>query len=376
MSMTDTRRSASAAAPPANLGPEQSADQQLAPSALPPRWLRVGDTEWNIQRAWPSKDPNDPLLAVEARSGGEIRAGWWDFQQLRLMDNGEDPKLKTLAQWAQRGTVVSHRPAKRAVVHVSQDNSYVKVVKKGKAAGILDGIQRARAFSGPFLTPDVLQHSDSEVTFSEVNGVGLHDAAALPDSLWDTAWGDVLSAWFEAVTRSASAEDLASGGTADVHSAEDEAQVLMSWSRAVSRYIEDTISTARAARRLSERLKSLPAARLRVSHRDFHDKQLLWSPQQPGLLDVDTACLADPAVDLGNLRAHAQLRQRQDVWNAQQAAVVVDHIDHTAQAVGVSEENLATYEQAALLRLGCVYAVRPQYAELAQQLRADVSSAL
>lgn len=72
------------------------------------------------------------------------------------------------------------------MVHLAEENSYVKVVKGGKASGILDGIQRAGAFSGPFVTPEVLQHSDSEVILSSVNGVGLHDAAALPETLWDT----------------------------------------------------------------------------------------------------------------------------------------------------------------------------------------------
>ncbi|MCT1605788.1 aminoglycoside phosphotransferase family protein [Nesterenkonia massiliensis] len=358
---------------------EQLRQQRGSPHALPPRWLTIDNTEWQIQRAWPAKN-TDALLAVEALAGsealagGEVRAGWWDEQRLQLLTYGQDPQLKTLWKWAQRGRVVSHRPAKRAVVHLAEDNSYVKVVKGGKASGILDGIQRAAAFSGPFVTPEVLHHSDSEVILSSVNGVGLHDAAALPETLWDTAWRDVLQAWHEAVTRSESAGIARTRQSIPVHSAADEATVLVSWTSQVSRYIDDADSTARAARRLGAHLEALPAAQLRVCHRDLHDKQLLWSPQRPGLLDVDTACLADPALDLGNLRAHARLRRCQGVWTAQQADVVISHIDQTAEATAVPEETLRTYEQAALLRLGCVYAVRPQYAELAAGLRAAVST--
>src|SRR5699024_3308901 len=121
---------------------------------------------------------------------------------------------------------------------------------------------------------------------------------------------------------------------------------------------------------LAEQLANLPEERLRPAHRDLHDKQLLWSEQSgPGLLDVDTACLADPALDLGNLRAHTLLRRLQGVWPPSRAETVAFCVDETAQRIGAPLPTVAVYEQAALLRLGFVYAVRPQYAAVAAQLR-------
>ncbi|MDO5511433.1 phosphotransferase, partial [Corynebacterium sp.] len=131
-------------------------------------------------------------------------------------------------------------------------------------------------------------------------------------------------------------------------------------------HVADPAALQAVVARACADLRALPPGDLVPTHRDLHDKQLLWERNAgPGLLDVDTACLADPALDVANLRAHAVWRFRQGVWDDRQAAVVL----------GVLESNAAVkaYERATLVRLVCVYAVRPRYREAARALLAELA---
>lgn len=97
-------------------------------------------------------------------------------------------------------------------------------------------------------------------------------------------------------------------------------------------------------------------------HRDLHDKQIMWDPiAGPGLLDVDTACLGERALDLGNLRAHARWRTAQGLWTPAESAVVIDEIARVASVTGIDPARVSAYERATLIRLACVYAFRPPW---------------
>ncbi|GAB3183774.1 hypothetical protein GCM10027060_19520 [Nesterenkonia halophila] len=349
---------------------------------LPPAALLVEGRRLAVTRAWPAAD--GARLAVELDDGGARRAGFLGADGLELLPPGRDPKLAALARPADLGEVVSHRPGRRAVVRL--DDRFVKVVRRGRAAGILRGIERAAAFDGPFRTPAVLDHDASTVTFAALPGIGLHDPTPFSPRRWRRAWETVCSAW---ITASSAPADPA----APVHDAAAEAAVLTGWVDRVACWIADVERTRAAAELLAGRLRRLPDRPLAPAHRDLHDKQLLVAVADgerdeddgdegedggpaPGLLDADTACLADPALDLGNLRAHATLRRRQGIWAPAQSRTVAATVTDAAARRGVPEEALATYELAALLRLGCVYAVRPRHTEVAAALRAAVSGSV
>lgn len=340
-------------------------------SELPATRLTTAHGTISVRRAWPVPGSDPHTLAIELDDAGTIRAGWWSAGQLRLLDAGEDPKLAALATAAQQGAVISHRPGKRAVVRSADDARYVKVVKAGKTGSILDGVRRAAAFSGPFRTPEVLGSTESTVTFAALQGQSLHEANTFTADQWRTAWLAVCAAWEESVAEprsTAASAPVRQSGL--IHRAEAEIAVLRHWYQLARPWLSDEEQAHQSVEHLAELLASLPQEQLRPAHRDLHDKQLLWSAQAgPGLLDVDTACLADPALDLGNLRAHALLRRRQGVWTAEQAETVTFCVDETAQRIGAPMPTVAVYEQSALLRLGFVYAVRPQYARVAEQLR-------
>lgn len=101
----------------------------------------------------------------------------------------------------------------------------------------------------------------------------------------------------------------------------------------------------------------------RLLHRDLHDKQLLVDESsgeaRVGMLDVDTLGQGDPALDLGNLLAHLDLRVRQG-WAGSQTAVEVE----AGMIAGYAPDRrtlaaAAGYRALTRTRLRALYAFRP-----------------
>ena len=136
----------------------------------------------------------------------------------------------------------------------------------------------------------------------------------------------------------------------------------------------DTLS--RTMQRVAARLLNGAEGQNRaLSHRDLHDKQLLWHPLDGiAVIDLDTIALAEPALDLGNLRAHLELRVRQGLLSVRRCDIAQTVIDTTATRLGVPANRVARYEAAALFRLGCLYAFRPRWVTMAWLLRERVDS--
>jgi aminoglycoside phosphotransferase (APT) family kinase protein len=127
----------------------------------------------------------------------------------------------------------------------------------------------------------------------------------------------------------------------------------------------DGQSAAAAARRLA----SLPPVVPVPIHRDLHDKQVLVEPGGGiGVLDFDTLALGDPALDLGNLLAHLDLRALQhrcsEVDAERLGAALLDGYGTRTTL----RERAAAYAQATRVRLACVYAFRPSWPGLPDQL--------
>lgn len=342
---------------------------------LPPELLTESGRTLRVTRAWPV--PDDTRLAIECEEDGQRRAGFWEHGAAQLPPVGSDPRLPGLERLAASGTVVSHRPGKRAVVRRGEE--FTKVVRRGRAAAILEGVGRAGAFTHFFRTPEVLAQDESCVTFAGLPGTSLHEPARFSGPHWELAWSQVLGAWTQAALLPSSGSGAPrnsigrslSDREIPRHGAAQEAAVLRRWARLVSPYLNPQEPLSALVEEVAAKLQQLPDAPLRPAHRDLHDKQLLWSAQTgPGLLDVDTACLADPALDLGNLRAHARLRVLQGLWRSHEAETVISAVDAAADRLAMPASTLAVYERAAVLRLGFVYAVRPGSRGVATLLRA------
>ncbi|MDQ3989296.1 MAG: ATP-binding cassette domain-containing protein, partial [Actinomycetota bacterium] len=98
----------------------------------------------------------------------------------------------------------------------------------------------------------------------------------------------------------------APGAALTVHGHREEADVLRRWTTDAAAW--DGADRTAAAEQLATRLLALPEPTRVPAHRDLHDKQLVAVGDRVGLLDLDTLCAADPALDLANLLAHLRLR--------------------------------------------------------------------
>ncbi len=378
----------------------------MSDSTVPmiPDSVEIEGLPWSVRRAWPA---DRGRIAVEAEREGRIRSCFLDGNATTVLPAGEDPRLPGLARHlgeqaiaevlngaqaiaegpngaqinggrptrGQPNRLLSHRPGRRAVIRLATGN-FVKCVRSGKARAVVDGTLRAEPFAAGFRMPEVIAADDSTVEFGPLTGVELHDPAPFGPAGWKRAWADVLEAWARAEAGDRSDEAQATGthpdgrvpaGWMPVHTARDEVRVLHDW-RDRARPLLPTLLDASQIAALDRGIAAVEDELITSAglwgplHRDLHDKQLMWDPRHgPGLLDVDTACMGEREVDLGNLRAHALWRRRQGIWSDFHAEAVVGAVAATASATGADPARIETYTRATLLRLVCVYAFRPRW---------------
>lgn len=330
---------------------------EQAVALLPPRRVEIEGRTWLVNRAW-ADHPEALTLELRHPDTGQLRAGRWDGGGLRACPSGEDPRLALPA-----GEVVSHRAGKRAVVRATDGESYIKVVRAGRVRNLVAGITRARPFAVGFRMPAVRETGETTVTFAALGGHSLHTPELFTTTQWRQAWREVITGLRQ--VWDAGGDDSGSA----VHTAADEAAVLDTWAARALAFVTDPAGLLEVVAAAKTGLAELPEPELVPCHRDLHGKQLLWTPgEKPALLDVDTACLADRAIDLGNLRAHALWRQRQEVWDQVAARAVIETID----TAGATPATVLAYQRATLARLVCVYAFRPKYHRQAMALLAEL----
>ncbi|USQ77770.1 phosphotransferase [Ornithinimicrobium cryptoxanthini] len=346
-----------------------------------PTAVRCGDDFLVIQRAWPhERQPGDAgaTLTVEGRDEqGRLRAGRleltqggatsspgpvWQVRAAQITPPGSDPKLAGLAAAAEGHTVVVHRFGKRAVIARTAD--YVKVVRAGRGPGVAEQARRGRELSqaSGFAAPEVLTEAADQVSFGILAGQSLHEVGAhAPLEQWTATWQLWGHHW--QVLTGLHAPDLAP------HTPEDEVRVLQRWIGLAEEFgaLPPRVLAGLRARadRVCAVLLGGEAQAPVVSHRDLHDKQILADGASLGLLDFDTAALAEPALDLANLWVHAGLRADQHLWSHEHAEVAREAIMGLADQLDVEPERFETYAAATRLRLACLYAFRPAHRDLA-----------
>jgi Phosphotransferase enzyme family len=327
-----------------------------APPMLPALWDRLPDG-LVARRAWPHRDG----LAVEAREDGGGIVGLLVTDDRPRTLRGFDPALPALAvALAEPGTLLlGHRPARRAVLR-EPDGHYLKVVRPGRAAGVADGLRRARTLlQDAAVVPAVCMQDTDRVRLHPVPGPTLHTLLRT-----DPQAAATLCARLGSMLPALQTADPA--GLAP-HTALDEIAVLHRWTVDADRWAGSVLS--RLVERVAAPLRMLPARPPVPCHRDLHDKQVIAHPTRAiGLLDLDTLCAADPALDLGNLLAHLRLRVLQGHCAPGTAAGCADAL---LAAMGVPAGPAVTaYRAAALLRLAAVYTFRPGPPGLPDQLAA------
>jgi hypothetical protein len=105
------------------------------------------------------------------------------------------------------------------------------------------------------------------------------------------------------------------------------------------------------------------------THRDFYDKQVLYTSTRTTLLDCDNLAAADPALDFGNFMAHIVLRRIQ----------VPEHARDIEMGMKVFAESYAGADPefeirgrwwlaVSLMRLAALYSLRPRWRMLGPKL--------
>ncbi|MBW3069924.1 MULTISPECIES: serine kinase [unclassified Actinomyces] len=303
-----------------------------------------------LERAWPDRDRG---LVFEARdSDGRLRAGRIDAGgSVYTLAYAQDPALPDLSARLLYphgdGRLVVHRAGRRAVV-LGQDRVR-KLVRPGRAARLADP-QAARPFVRAGLrTARVLDRSASRLDLELLPGSSLRDLGDAGMAGWER----LVQLWPAVVRPEALPE----------HTGADEAEVLRSWRRRTLN-LGMLAGTTMASTRVGDAVARVcavleqPGDPLAASHRDLHDAQLLWDGSTLSLLDLDTACLAEPALDVGNLAAHVDLMLAQNRLSTTAHGRVASLLEDLGRQLA-SRPRLSAYYLASRLRLIHVHAFRP-----------------
>ena len=302
-----------------------------------------------LRRAWPAKRDSGPAsVSIECVDGqGRLRAGHVTMGGAPdLLPDASDPALPTLSTQL-TGRLVVHRAGRRAVV--MEASRIRKMVRPHKAASLV----RAHTTAASVLQvtglrmPRILGNGDDVVDLELLPGRSLDDLgdAGLP------GWQRFTEAWSRLGEREA---DL------PVHGPRQEAEVLRRWLASARRYgvidqqdllHEQVVDTCLSLREGSETHV--------ITHRDLHDGQLLWDGTDLSLLDLDTAAMAEAALDLGNLWAHADLMAVRGRLGPETHARVRGLLDDLARMLPMTAQRLETYYRSSALRLVFVHAFRP-----------------
>lgn len=159
---------------------------------------------------------------------------------------------------------------------------------------------------------------------------------------------------------------LAIDGVDRVYGPADEISLLRGWVDLIADLMPALADSLRARAAELAQTRPVHVQPRALGHRDFYDKQVLLSPQGVTFLDLDTVCRAEPEIDVGNFCAHLWLRGVQHGRPAWSAPLETDFV--AAYPAPLQRERVEWYRRAALLRLACVYALRPHGQRLAPAL--------
>lgn len=317
------------------------------------QWLDPSGTEYEAANDGATAGASDAVPLVAA--GGLA---------LMLHPHGADPRLPGLRAAAERprARVLGHRAGRRAVVRVdaSGGTRFVKIVRPRRVRGVIDLAVAAQGLAGGAFAVPVPVAADLRsgvVECPTLDGRSLTEILAGPRSEAASA-AERAGHALGTLHRGAPPAELAE------HTEQDEARVLAGWARA-TRVLEPELGerVVPVADRIAAALDRLAGPR-RAIHRDLHDGQFLIGEGMPALLDFDTLAVGDPALDLGNLLVHLELRTLQGACPRPVAAEAA----HALLAGYRPDQELlaraAPYADAARARLACVYAFRPAWQHL------------
>jgi len=151
------------------------------------------------------------------------------------------------------------------------------------------------------------------------------------------------------------------------HSATQEIELLEKWVQLVAEAYPDQAGAVHDGfQHIRASLANCRDEDIALVHRDFYEKQVLVSNDATVLIDFDTLCQADPALDVGNFLAHLQLNRLQGMGGCQDA--------EAAFLVGYGRDDpgfrqrVDVFTRATRLRLACLYRFWPRWTAVCEPL--------
>lgn len=254
--------------------------------------------------------------------------------------------------------LLAHRLNRRAVIMLENLDgarmvwkTYKKSSQKAQAAVVLHELLISTAFgeSSPVRVPDVLGQSQRWPGYlmKSVDGVAVGDlkgsARCNGMSLAGLALGRLHGLPLRLQTH---------------HSLEEELVLLQSWVDLTSSLFPPRAATlakafAHVARLLSDTADLTADC---IVHRDFHEGQVIVAGIRATLIDFDTACNGEPALDIGNFLAHLDHSALSTgISTEDDAAAFIKAYQSTTASV--SDARVRAHRAATLLRLSCIHAL-------------------
>jgi len=311
-------------------------------------------------------------IHIEIHEDGKHRFFVYEANELCELQPENDSKIPLVSKLDEDGfaaehSIISYRPGRRIVLGPAsgERGNIIKGYKKHHAAQAAGkyAIALSACEQGGFDVPDLLRNDTDKDCLIMVKRPGQPpDLAA--DAVADWAGIGACLQRFQ--------QSLATDGLQEF-SCRDELEVLDERARrfllcmpALPAHWQDGRS------RLEDAAKQLPSTVKGLVHRDLHDGQFIVAGESISLLDFDLICIADVALDAGNLLAHMKLRALQarqesgdsGVTNCSQA--FLDGLDR--QDEPGFEQRLFYYQATTYYRLALLYALRPRWVHLTDTL--------
>ena len=330
--------------------------------------LEIQDSSRGVLTGQWHRDPaRSGAVAADVEATCGAGAAWTlDHSGIVLLEPGADPRLPALRTVLRRpgAQLVAHRLERRAVVREAHGD-YTKVMPPELAGRVASALFRVRipSIAVPRLT-------DLDVDLGTVT------TAPLPGRTFHAELGDhsVTDEDVALASKSVGAavrelHQLAPSAALPLHDVEAELRVCRRWLTAASDHGLIPEDRWRGGLERASALLGSNSAQVVTVHRDLHEKQVMILRGQPvGLLDLDLLGPGDPALDIGNLLAHFELRalharSRPDrPWVARSA-----FLEGYAPGPRLMTR-AAGYVLSTRLRLAAVYAFRDAPADLIEDL--------
>ena len=261
-----------------------------------------------------------------------------------------------------RFEILNHRPGKRCVLLAKAFDDYaaksivVRCLKQDRDRHRINAeqIEQLRmlgfgdtASDGIFI-PKTLGYSDelASVAIEYVAGSILGE-------------GSPMDSWHQAQVSGLALAKLHATplSIASRYGPEHELSMLDNWVSLIVLINPDLGAELHAAlQRIVKQMAALPAFAPRLLHRDYYYKQLLHDGEHTYMIDFDTLCIGDPAIDIANYLAHEELA----ALTGSSCAVIEDEflLVYSRRLQLPQRTSLAVWKNAALLRLACLYACR------------------